>query len=70
MLSLVIGHYHFIIAYTADGQKPMWGKKEIFGWTYDLKLKTDQVLIAYLGSLVWINASRSHLTFTFDLTKH
>jgi hypothetical protein len=60
----MIGYYHFILAHTTEGQKPLWGQQEIFGFAYHLGLKMYQVEINYLGSRQWINAHRSQLTFT------
>jgi hypothetical protein len=60
----MIGYYHFILGYTTEGITPLWGKQEIFGYAFNLRLKMHQVEIEYLGGRQWINAHRSQLTFT------
>jgi len=60
----MIGYYNFILGYTTEGQEPLWGKQEIFGYAFNLRLKMHQVEINYLGERQWINTFPSQLTFT------
>ena len=62
----MIGYYHFILAYSAEAQKPLWGKQPIFAFAYHLGRNQYMVEIEFLGDRMWINTDRSCLTFTWE----
>jgi hypothetical protein len=58
-----IGKYHSIGAYVPHEGKSLWIHQDFFAFGFNLDLRMYQVLINFLGSLMWINVDTYYLTF-------